>query len=306
MARDMPGKGHLDASDVRDWPSESEDRLCDPSYSQSLERGLRILACFTPASWVLGVADIAERVGISRSTTHRYVITLAALGYLEQDARRKYRLALRVTELGMSAMGGTSLREHAHDDLRELCRRTGFTVGLGVLDGSDVVLIEWLRGTRGVHEVDSQPTHGARREHKARAKVTRGARLPAYCTALGKALLAGLPLSNRRALIDELVLERRGPGTLGSKVALGNELAQIGEDGLAIADEEFATGLYEIAAPVRGHSRETVAAVGIAVKAATISLGDLVDALGPHLVSTADRISARLGYRRDDELPPQA
>ncbi len=203
MARDMPGKGHLDASDVRDWPSESEDRLCDPSYSQSLERGLRILACFTPASWVLGVADIAERVGISRSTTHRYVITLAALGYLEQDARRKYRLALRVTELGMSAMGGTSLREHAHDDLRELCRRTGFTVGLGVLDGSDVVLIEWLRGAG--YMVDSQPTHGARREHKARAKVTRGARA-AYCTALGKALLAGLPRSNRRALIDELVL----------------------------------------------------------------------------------------------------
>jgi IclR family transcriptional regulator, pca regulon regulatory protein len=288
MVRDVSGQGNLEASDIRNPLLEPEGRLRDPSYSQSLERGLRILACFTPASWVLGVAEIAERAGIRRSTAHRYVVTLAALGYLEREARSKYRLALHVTELGLSAMGGTSLREHAQEDLRELRRRTGFTVGLGVLDGSDVVIIEWLRGARGVHE--------------AHAKVARDARLPAYCTALGKALLAGLPPSSRLALIDELALERRGPGTLKSKAALGDELAQIAEDGLSVADEEFARGLYEIAAPVRGPSREAAAAVAIAVNASTIALADLVDALGPHLVSTADKTSARLGYRRNDEM----
>ncbi len=70
-----------------------------PRYSQSLERGLAILECFTPQTPVLGISDIADAVEMGRSTTHRYVVTLLALGFLEQGARRKYRLGLRVTDL---------------------------------------------------------------------------------------------------------------------------------------------------------------------------------------------------------------
>jgi IclR helix-turn-helix domain len=94
--------------------------LREVRYSQSLERGLAILGCFTPRHPVLGIADMANRLGMSRSTTHRYVITLQALGYLEQGASRKYRLGLRVTDLGMSALNSTGLREHAHPYLEEL------------------------------------------------------------------------------------------------------------------------------------------------------------------------------------------
>ncbi len=85
----------------------------DPRYSQSLERGLAILACFTPPRPMLGIADLADELGMSRSTTHRYVVTLLALGYLEQETTRKYRLGLRVTDLGMSALNSTGLPEHA-------------------------------------------------------------------------------------------------------------------------------------------------------------------------------------------------
>ena len=81
--------------------------LREPRYSQSLERGLAILTCFTPERPVLGIADIADELGMSRSTTHRYVITLTQLGYLEQGASRKYRLGLKVTDLGMSALNST-------------------------------------------------------------------------------------------------------------------------------------------------------------------------------------------------------
>ena len=81
--------------------------LREPQYSQSLERGLSILGCFTPQRSVLGIAEIADDLGMSRSTTHRYVITLVALGFLEQGASRKYRLGLRVTDLGMSALNST-------------------------------------------------------------------------------------------------------------------------------------------------------------------------------------------------------
>ena len=97
--------------------------LREPRYSQSLERGLAILGCFTPERPVLGIADIADELGMSRSTTHRYVITLVALGFLEQGASRKYRLGLRVTDLGMSALNSTGLREHARPYLEELRQR---------------------------------------------------------------------------------------------------------------------------------------------------------------------------------------
>lgn len=93
--------------------------LREPRYSQSLERGLAILGCFTPERPVLGIADISDDLGMSRSTTHRYAITLVALGFLEQGASRKYRLGLRVTDLGMSALNSTGLREHARPYLEE-------------------------------------------------------------------------------------------------------------------------------------------------------------------------------------------
>src|SRR5271154_3067921 len=120
----------------------------EPRYSQSLERGLAILSCFTPSRPVLGIADIADQLGMSRSTTHRYVITLVALGYLEQGASRKYRLGLRVTDLGMSALNSTGLREHAHPYLEELRQRTSYTTSLGVLDGTDVLYVDRVRSFR--------------------------------------------------------------------------------------------------------------------------------------------------------------
>ena len=118
----MPRTRSADSKAVENGsePAWSIPSLREPRYSQSLERGLAILSCFTAKRPVLGIADIADELGMSRSTTHRYVITLVALGYLEQGASRKYRLGLRVTDLGMSALNSTGLREHAHPYLEEL------------------------------------------------------------------------------------------------------------------------------------------------------------------------------------------
>jgi IclR family pca regulon transcriptional regulator len=87
----------------RDRPSPAAT-LETPRYSQSLERGLAILACFKPEQPSMRLADIADGLGLSRSTTHRYVTTLVALGYLEQGEGRRYRLGLRVIDLGMAAL----------------------------------------------------------------------------------------------------------------------------------------------------------------------------------------------------------
>jgi IclR family transcriptional regulator, pca regulon regulatory protein len=118
---------------------------------------------------------------------------------------------------------------------------------------------------------------------------------------MGKLLLASLPEADQRELLASLKLAKSGPNTITSKKALRDELDEVLDANFAVDDEELAKDLYSIAAPVRNEARDVVAAVDIAVPSSMISIGELVDALGPHLVSTADRISARLGYRRDDE-----
>jgi IclR family pca regulon transcriptional regulator len=263
--------------------------LRGPRYSQSLERGLAILGCFTSEHPVLGIADIADELGMSRSTTHRYVTTLLALGYLEQGRSRKYRLGLRVTDLGMSALNSTGLRENVHPFLEELRERTGYTIGLAVLDGTEILYVDRARSWR-------------RAERETDLGLHPGSRMPAYCTAMGKVLLANLPDEVQRDLIAQLQLERNTPRTITSKQALRTELERISENGYALNDQELRPGLQAIAVPVRDESREAVAAIGIAASPEAITVAELTDALGPHLISTAARISSRLGYRRDDEL----
>jgi IclR family pca regulon transcriptional regulator len=266
----------------------SDPDLREPRYSQSLERGLAILGCFSSTRPVLGIADIADALGMSRSTTHRYVITLVALGYLEQGASRKYRLGLRVTDLGMSALDSTGLQQHSHPELEELRRRTSYTTGLGVLDGEEILYVDRARGFRRElteAALDPQP----------------GSRLPAHCTAIGKLLLAYLPEHERRELIAQLTLTKHGPNTITTKQALRDELERIRHDGLAVNDQELAPELRTLAAPVRDQTGAVLAAVNLSIPGASTPVAELVDTLGPQLLATAERISASLGYRGDDE-----
>jgi IclR family pca regulon transcriptional regulator len=284
----MPRRSRED--DESTWSDQS---LHGPRYSQSLERGLAILTCFTPHRPVRGIADIADDLGMSRSTTHRYVVTLVELGYLEQDARRKYRLGLRVTDLGMSALNSTGLREHAHPYLEELRQRTSYTVSLAVLDGADILYVDRVQSRRrGQGHID--------------LNLAPGSRLPAYCTAMGKILLANLPNAELHRLLTSMKLTKRTPNTITSKTALRQELEQIQDEGVAVNDQELVPEVHSIAAPVRDDAREVVAAINIAAATSAISLEELVDGLSPHLISTAARISARLGYRRDDETQARA
>jgi len=266
--------------------SWSDPDLREPRYSQSLERGLAILGCFSSNRPVLGIADIADDLGMSRSTTHRYVITLVALGYLEQGASRKYRLGLRVTDLGMSALDSTGLREHSHPALEELRQLTSYTAGLGVLNGEEIVYVDRTRGSRQLDKAEPDPQPGSR--------------LPAYCTAIGKLLLAYLPEHEQHELIVNMTLAKRGPNTITAKKGLRDELARIRREGLAVNDQELVPELRSLAAPVRDETGAVLAAVNLSVPGASTPLAELVHTLAPQLIATADRISASLGYRDDE------
>jgi IclR family transcriptional regulator, pca regulon regulatory protein len=233
------------ASDGESWSIPS---LREPRYSQSLERGLAILGCFRPERPMLGVAEVADDLGMSRSTTHRYLITLVALGFLKQGASRKYRLGLRVTDLGMSALNSTGLCEHSRPYLEELRQRCTYTVSLAVLDGPEILYVDRARSfRRGQNQID--------------LNLRPGSRLPAYCTSMGKVLLANLPPAEQCDLVDDMTLARRGPNTITSKKALRTELEHVLDEGLAVNDEELSQGLVSVAAPIYQEGREVAAAL---------------------------------------------
>ena len=254
-------------------------------HSQSLERGLAILSSFRSARPLLGVSELAREVGLGRSTTHRYVATLAALGYLEQDpATRRYRLGPRVLDLGLSAINSMELREVSVPHLQRLSDETGHTVNMAILDETDIVYIERCRTSRqGQREID--------------LNLHVGSRLPAYCTSMGKVLLAHLPEQECAKLLDRIELAQRGPNTLTKRASLIAELKRVRVTGIAVNNEELAFGLRSIAVPVRGQSGEVVAAINLAVHRAWVSMEDLVQRLSPALEQTAAAVSARLGYR---------
>jgi IclR family pca regulon transcriptional regulator len=257
----------------------------DGRYSQSLERGLAILSSFTASRSLLGISDLARMLGLNRSTTHRYVSTLVALGYLEQDvASRRYRLGARVIDLGFSAINSMELREISLPHLQRLSDETGHTVNRAILDGSDIVYVERCRSARqGQRDVD--------------LNLHVGSRLPAYCTSMGKVLLAYLSDDRRDAALAGTRLTQRGPNTLTSRSALRAELEQVRSAGLAVNNEELAFGLRSIAVPVRGRSGEVAAAVNLAAHRSWVSMADLVEQFGPALKRTAADIATRAGYR---------
>lgn len=253
--------------------------------SQSLERGLAILSSFSVDRRLIGVSEVAQELGLTRSTAHRYIATLARLGYLHQDpSTRKYVLGPRVLELGFTAINSMELRDVAAPHLRRLCDETGHTVNMAILDDVDIVYVERFRASR-------------RHQNEIDLDLHVGSRLPAYCTSMGKVLLAFLPDAERDEVLRRITFARRGPNTLTSRAALLAELKQVRAAGIAVNNEELAYGLRSVAVPVIDAGGEAVAAVNLAAHRTMASLDDLVARIGPVMQRTAAAISAQLGYR---------
>jgi IclR family transcriptional regulator, pca regulon regulatory protein len=263
----------------------STDSTRQATWSQSLERGLAILSAFGSDRSTIGVSELSRELGLSRSTTHRYIATLTSLGYLQQDAETKrYRLGPRVLDLGFAAINSMDIREISVPHLQALSDATGFTVNMAILDGPDVVYIERCRTSRsGQRQID--------------LNLHVGSRLPAYCTGLGKALLAFVPEERFEEILDQADLVARGPNTITDRAALRGEMERVRTMGLAVNNEELAYGLRSIAAPIRSRSGDVVAALNLAVHRSMVSMDDLIERYGPTVKRTADAISAEIGYR---------
>jgi IclR family transcriptional regulator, pca regulon regulatory protein len=253
----------------------------NPRHSKSLVKGLAILRSFAADRPLRGIADTAGDLDMERSTTHRFMSTFVVLGFLEQDASRKYRLATNAADIGIAALDSHPLRrQSARTALAELRSQTGHTASLGVLVDDELLYLERLRGSgQGQREIDL-----------GILGLRVGCRLPAYCTAMGKLLLASLPEPERRKRIARLKLTRTGQRSIASKTALGQELRNIEAIGLALSDGELAEVLVSIAAPVRDDAGTVVAAVALEAHAAMATPKGLLRDTSPLLSAAAVRL----------------
>jgi IclR family transcriptional regulator, pca regulon regulatory protein len=246
---------------------------------EALARGLRVLRLFDDTTVSLRTSEIATRTGISMPTTFRIVSTLEELGFLERGRDGSVQPGLAVFTLGAAAMRGSSLVHLSDRPLRELAETTGHTVNLGVLADDRVLYLARLRNADLVT-----------------ANVHVGSTLPAPYTSMGKLLLAHLPEAE---LARRITAASFPPGAGRNAVRdldeLRPQLDRIRAAGYAVQDEEMAQGLRSISAPVRDGGGQPVAAVNVAVSAASVAREELEGpVLRALLVAVAD-IGVRLG-----------
>lgn len=250
----------------------------DPRTSRSLEYGVAILESFSGKQQTLGISALSKIVGISRSTIHRYATTLVVLGYLEQDAKRKYRLSTRAASPGGAAVAAVRRQVHARAVLEELREQTGHTVSMGVLDRTRVIYVYRLFGHRpGQYAIDAD--RGV------------GANVPVHCTSLGKVLLASLSDAERRELLAGLRLTRHGPNTITDRDALAVELDRISPRSVVVSDEELIRGSRSIAMLVPRPSGEHPLAIDVTVPSAAFTVERLAQQVGPHIKRAARLIA---------------
>lgn len=248
--------------------------------NNSLVRGLNILAAFTPGQPSMTVSELAAALALPQSTVFRLVTTLEHLGYLVRDEEtKKYRHSARMIALGLAALDSRDLRERALPHMRALSERVQETVKLAVLDGTDIVFLA------------SVVAPG-----KPAVQTPVGHRMPAYCTALGKALLAFLPPEQLDALMPLIDFTPRTPRTITDPARLRAELARTRARGFASTDQEMIAGQSSIAAPVRDQHGDVVAAVNVSTLRFDLRHNTLADRLSAATIACAAAISAELGY----------
>jgi IclR family pca regulon transcriptional regulator len=264
-------------------PPATGKPLSRPQFSQSLERGLAILRLFTATRPAWGVNDMADAMGWSRSTTHRYATTLVELGYLYQDSERKYRLAAMAQDVGQAAIAALKLRRPAWPLLQGLRRDTGWTARLDVLDEDETVCA--LRvPSRRLKTLELERPLGP------------GVRRPFFCTASGKVLVANQPDELRQRLVAEAKLRPAPPDCRApaSKAELDKQLEAVRQEGLGCEDAESAPGWLAVALPVQLAGGTVPAAISLEAHSSIISMERLVAEVESPLAIAAGRLAGAL------------
>jgi len=241
----------------------------DPDFVLSLARGLRVIEAFQEQRDGLTVSEVAEKTGLSRAAARRLLLTLESLGYAER-AGSSFRLTSRILRLGFSFVTSNSLAVLAAPLLQQLSAQIHESCSVSILDGDQVVYLARAAAKR-VMTID----------------LGVGSRLPAYCTSMGRVLLAALPEEELEHYLARAELQALTAKTIADPARLAETLRQVRADGYALVDEELELGLRSIAVPVTSQTGKVVAAMNSGVSAARVSLEELRARILPALAGHA-------------------
>lgn len=243
---------------------------------QSVSRAISILRCFNNNE-ELGVTEISKIMMLHKSTIFGLISTLEINGLLEKnDITGKYRLGIELFRLGSKV--NLNLRKIAMPYLEEMVRVYHETTNLVILNDDNVVYLEKVEGTRSMF-----------------ISTVVGGKLPLYCTAVGKAILAGIPEDELTDKIDEMVFKKFTDNTINDKKVLLKSIDNVKKRGYAEELEEFQIGLTCVAAPIYNHIGNAFAAISISIPSNRMN-ETLKNEIGKTLIDITQEISTKIGY----------
>ena len=239
----------------------------------TVHKAMAVISAFSYGDPVLGVSELSRRLGLGKSTVHRILTTLADDGFVERTADERYRLSIKMYEVGQQVAASIELRQLVHPALERLRTESGETAHVAVLSGTDVVYVDRLESP-----------------HMLRLLTRVGRRRAAHATSSGKCLLAfGSPSAVTAVVATGL--PRLGPRTITSKSMLDKRLAEVRRDGYATSVDEAAPGMASVAAPIFDGAGECIAAISVAGPVNRMP-AERLDQLARQVLSAAASVSA--------------
>ncbi|MBD8530553.1 MULTISPECIES: IclR family transcriptional regulator C-terminal domain-containing protein [unclassified Massilia] len=256
--------------------AEQIDALTDPSFMTSLARGLAVVQAFSDSRKPQTIAQISQKTGIPRAAVRRCLFTLQQLGYVEAELNN-FSLRPKVLTLGYSYLSSTPLTVSSQPYLNAISQQLGESCSLAVLDDGEVLYVARSAASRVMS-----------------VALNTGSRLPAYCTSLGRVMLAHLAPAALDAYFAKARLRPMTDKTVTSQKRLREILLGVRQDGYAINDEELELGLRSIAVPVRGASGQVLAALNVGAQAGRVSAERMRDEFLPVLQRGAQDLAVLL------------
>ena len=256
--------------------AEPEGGEGNPNFMTSLARGLSVIRAFSERSPNLTIAEVARIAGIPRAAARRCLLTLMQLGYAGSDGRTFF-LRPKILALGYSYLSSAPLASILDPLIEQVSTAVQESCSAAVLDEDEIVYIA-RAATKRIMSVG----------------LNVGSRLPAYCTSMGRVLLASLPEAELDAYLQRVPLKPLTERTITEPGALKRELERVRERGFALVDQELELGLRSIAVPVRTTVGGVVAALNVSAQAARVTCPEMEMQFLPHLRRAAEEARALL------------
>ena len=257
---------------------EIEAMSGDPNFMTSLARGLAVIRGFTQQKRSLTISQLSHRTGIPRAAVRRCLYTLSRLGYVGAEDGRNFSLRPKILGLGHAYLSSTMLASSAQPLLDRVSDLLHESSSIALLEGDEILYVARSSTTRRIMSVD----------------LGIGTRLPAYCTSMGRVLLAHLPPAGLDAYFARVKLIAHTNRTVIAPEKLRKELAAVARNDFAVVDQELELGLRSIAVPVRDLAGKVVAAMNIGTQASRVSLAELERRFLPELRLAARELGSML------------